>query len=404
MNEINIQKQEAIAEVRTARRPPSCRLAQNPSPHSRHLSVGRLQFLENHLNRVAVQWKQLQFREENGGGRTAKATDHAEEWIMLMLALGIVLTILGAITMEWSTKEQAKSVFEQPKIFHRTIVANTITLVWIGLLIGGLYCLWQYNPKIVMAIIGFYTVPRIFAYLYKESNDRSRAKNVFRIYKQLKLCLPSASDEDIYEQTASMYFRTLRWDEDRIETLIKMMFGDRMVYEDIKDLASFILDLEKPGDSSRGFEKRMEYLAKTDKAIDRAYSAIIDDSPIVKGVPEVEERPELSKGTIEWMKSNGLDVEGMSNEQLAIFSEMDDFYLSNWPVRIIHGLAFAFVIGSLISLIRLDIAKFLILGLGGYVIWLIGHKIQVKRLNEKLREVSIVQYMQERATNNHQKQ
>lgn len=78
-----------------------------------------------------------------------------------MLILGIVLTILGSMLFQWAVKAQSQSVFERPLGFNNPLAVLIINLLWLSLLIGGFYSLWQVNPKIVstvLTLIGIYVV------------------------------------------------------------------------------------------------------------------------------------------------------------------------------------------------------------------------------------------------------
>ncbi|MEX1087289.1 MAG: hypothetical protein WD312_02930 [Candidatus Paceibacterota bacterium] len=313
-----------------------------------------------------------------------------------MLILGIILTVLGFIVFQWAANAQSKSVFERPMIFNRATAVIIINLIWIGLFIGGFYSLWQVSPKIVLTIIGIYAVLWILGYFM--GSEKTRAKKIFKIYRQLKLFRPKASDEEIFRETANAYFRGLRWDEDKIRMTVDAIFEKRIGSKedkDIKDVASSILIFENPhGDfMSYDFRKSMKRFSKKQKAIDDAYNAIIGNAP------KVTERPDLSENTTKWIKSIGFNPDEMTNEQLAVFSEIDDHGKSNWAVRFFYGASLLFLILAGLSLIGLKLGGVLVYGIISFVIWYIGHKIQMKRVSKKFYEASVMKYAQEQAEN-----
>lgn len=313
-----------------------------------------------------------------------------------MLILGIILMVLGFIVFQWAAKAQGGSFLDRPLIFNSAIAVVVINLIWIGLFIGGFYSLWQVNPKIVLTIIGIYAVLWILGYLM--GSEKAKAKKIFKIYRQLKLFRPKASDEEIFRETANAYFRGLRWDENKIRMTVEAIFEKRVGSKedkDIKDVASSILIFESPhGDlMSYDFRKSMKRFSKKQKAIDDAYAAIIGNAP------KVTERPELSENTTKWIKSIGFNPDEMTNEQLAVFSEIDDRGKSNWAVRFFYGVSLVFLILAGLSLIGLKLGGVLVYGLISFVVWYMGHKIQMKRISKKFYEASIMKYAQEQAEN-----
>jgi hypothetical protein len=307
-----------------------------------------------------------------------------------MLILGIILMVLGFIVFQWAANAQSKSVFERPMIFNRATAVIIINLIWVALFVGGFYSLWQVSSKIVLTIIGIYAVLWILGYFM--GSEKAKAKKIFKIYRQLKLFRPRASDEEIFRETANAYFRGLRWDEHKIKMTVDAIFEKRAGSKedkDIKDVADFVLSFESPRDDFMS----LRHFSKKQKAIDDAYTAIIGNSQ------KVTERPDLSKNTSEWIKSIGFNPDEMTNEQLAVFSEIDDHGKSNWAVRLFYGVSLIFLILTGLSLIGLKLGGVLIYGLISFVVWYVGHKIQMKRISKKFYEASIMKYAQEQAEN-----
>ena len=260
--------------------------------------------------------------------------------------------------------------------------------------------MWKVNPKIVLTLIGIYAVLWILGYFL--GSDKAKAKKIFKIYRQLKLFRPKATDEGLFRETANVYFRGLQWDEDKIKMTVDVIFEKRAgskEYKNIKDVANSILIFEGPDDdfgSGFNFERRIKRSSKKEKAIEDAYNTIIGKTQ------KITEHPALSKNTTEWIKSIGLSPNEMSNEQLAVFSEIDDSGKSNWAVRFLYGVAFVFIIITVIDLISLDFSGVVINAVISFVVWSIGNKIQIKRVSKKFYEASIIKYAQQQAENNTQ--
>jgi len=315
-----------------------------------------------------------------------------------MLILGIILTVLGFIVFQWSANAQSKSFLERPMIFNSTVAVLIINLLWLLLFAGGFYSLWKVNPTIVLVIFGIYAVLWIFGYFM--GSEKAKAKKIFGIYKQLKLFRPKTSDQEILRETARIYFSNLRWDEHKIKMTVDAIFEKSVgnkEEKDIKDVASSILIFENPQDDfGRGFdfEGYMKRHTKKQKAMDDAYNAIFGKTQ------KVIERPTLSENTQKWVKSIGLNPDDMSNEQLAVFAEIDDQKKSNWAVRFLYGASFIFLILGVINLVSLEFGAVISNAIISFIFWFIGNKIQMKRISKKFYEASIMKYAQQQAEGN----
>src|SRR3989344_373872 len=310
-----------------------------------------------------------------------------------MLILGIILTVLGFIVFQWAANAQSKSFLERPMIFNSVVAVLIINLLWLALFAGGFYSLWKVNPTIVLVLVGIYAVLWIFGYFM--GSEKAKAKKIFGIYKQLKLFRPKATDQELFRETARIFYSNLRWDEHKIKMTVDAIFEKSTVSKedkDIKDVASSILIFESPHDDfGRGFdfEGYMKRHTKKQKAIDDAYNAILGK------MQKITERPTLSENTDKWVKSIGLNPDEMSNEQLAVFAEIDDAKKSNWAVRFLYGASFIFLILAGLNLLSLELGGVLSNGVVSFVIWFVGHKIQMRRISKKFYEASIMKYAQE---------
>lgn len=315
-----------------------------------------------------------------------------------MLILGIILTILGFIIFQWAANAQSKSFLERPMIFNSTVAVLIINLLWLALFAGGFYCLWKVNPTIVLVLVGIYAVLWVFGYFM--GSKKAKAKKIFGIYKQLKLFRPKATDQELFRETARIYFSNLRWDEHKIKMTVEAIFEKSYSSKedkDIKDIVSSILIFESPHDDfGRGFdfEGYMKRHTKKQKAIDDAYNAVLGK------IQKITERPTLSENTKKWVRGIGLNPDEMSNEQLAVFAEIDDAKKSNWAVRFLYGASFIFLILAGLNLLSLEIGGILFYGIISFVVWFIGNKIQMRRISKKFYEASIMKYAAEQAEKN----
>jgi len=226
-----------------------------------------------------------------------------------MLILGIILTILGVIIFQWSAKAMSEPFYNRPLIFYKTIPVLIINLLWISLLAGGLYSFWQVSYKIVLFLVSIFAILWIVGYFF--GSDKNKAKKFFQIYKQLKLYRPQTKEEDILRETARLYFQNLRWDIEKINSILKIIFDekDREV-KDVKDLFRSVLIFENPSDdfgAGFNFEKYMKESSKKDAAIEWAYKKVFGEQT------KVTERPVLSEDTLRRMRESGLNPDEMSN-------------------------------------------------------------------------------------------
>lgn len=309
-----------------------------------------------------------------------------------MLVLGIFLTILGFFVFQWSANALGKSFIDRPLIFNNTVAILIINLIWIGLLGGGFYFLWQANPKIVLSIIGIFAILWVFNYFM--GSEKIKAKKIFKIYKKLKLFRPVTKEEEIFKETARIYFQSLRWDEDRIDGVINAIFEDRIGLKkdkDIKDIVSSILIFESPHEdfglgSYKSIGKRLEKYSKKAKVIEEAYKAIFGKKT------EVIERPVLSEGTLQRMQQIGLRPEEMSNEQLAAIESLESPGKSHWIAKPFTYLSYGLFILAIISLITLDWKYFLIYLIAALIFGYIGHIIQSRISGKRFTEASIKKF------------
>ncbi|HOV97795.1 MAG TPA: hypothetical protein PLW49_02145 [bacterium] len=308
-----------------------------------------------------------------------------------MLILGIILTILGVIIFQWSAKAMSEPFYNRPLIFYKTIPVLIINLLWISLLAGGLYSFWQVSYKIVLFLVSIFAILWIVGYFF--GSDKNKAKKFFQIYKQLKLYRPQTKEEDILRETARLYFQNLRWDIEKINSILKIIFDekDREV-KDVKDLFRSVLIFENPSDdfgAGFNFEKYMKESSKKDAAIEWAYKKVFGEQT------KVTERPVLSEDTLRRMRESGLNPDEMSNEQLAALEGMENVEKRNWLSKIFSYGSIIFGLGAIINLFTLDIGAFIFSGVVSLVLMYIGYRIQSRIASKKFYEASILKWSQD---------
>lgn len=200
-----------------------------------------------------------------------------------MFILGLILTILGYAILYWSGAETNRPLYMRPPIFNSQVLVAGITLLGLGLIFGGLYCLWQVEPSIVIAIAVIYGIAWVYGYL--SNTFESKAERIFNIYKKTKVARPKADNKTILRKTTKTYFKSLGWDSDRVESTIKTIFdsedslGKMRKTRDIKGLAETILIYEKSSEDffRRGdYKKLMKETRERNEGIEKAYNSVLD--------------------------------------------------------------------------------------------------------------------------------
>ena len=298
-----------------------------------------------------------------------------------MFILGIILIVLGFVVYQWKA-------IERPIVFNK-LISVIINLILIGLFAGGFYSLWQVNPLIVLTIISICGI--LWVINYFRNNDKSRAKEIFKIYRHIKLFHPKIDNEQIIRGTANAYFQRIKQDElttrTVVDTIVEKEIG-RGKDLDILNVAYHIIVFERPcnNSGSPNSRKLMKYYSKKKKATIDAYNVTVGDAqnPI--------EQPKLSKNTIEWAKSMGFNPDEMTNDQLAVFSEIEDLEKSGWAEKILYGISFIFIVLTIINLINFEFGEAMINAVILFWCWHIGYKIQISRINMKLHNATIMDF------------
>jgi len=307
-----------------------------------------------------------------------------------MLIIGIILTVLGLIIFEWSANAENKSSLERPLIFNSVVAVFIINLLCIGLISSGLYSLWRVNPVIVLTILSIYAILWIFGYFL--GSEKTKAKKIFNIYKQLKLFRPQTKKDEIFKKTARIYFKNLRFDEDRIDRIVNAIFEDSIGLKkdrNVKDVASSILFFENSYNNfglDFNFESDLKTCSKRDKAIESAYKAVFGKNG------EVIERPILSEAMLQRIKQMGLNAEEMSNEQLVAIESLENMGKSHWAAKIFSYLSYGLFILAIISLMVLEWGYLLVYSAGAFILGYIGNSIQMKVAGKQFVEASIKKF------------
>jgi len=310
-----------------------------------------------------------------------------------MLLTGILLLIAGIVVFRFVANGQSKSFIDRPMLFNNGIAVLLLHLVWLVLLGLGLYFLWQVQPLIVLVLICVYIALWILGYFM--GSTKSKARKVFKIYKQLKLYKPQSSQQEICALTATSYYKSLNWNERKIQMTVEAILENKTEEDtDIKDIAQSIFNFETNRShfgENFDFKTYLKRSSAEQAAIEAAYEQVIGTNSTSS------ERPELSDAVLQMIATAELNPEEMSNEQLQVFAEMDDHSKSGWIIKILYGIAGASLLLAVISVLFLDWWSVVTYLTVSFALWFIGNKLQMRRISKKFHEASIAKYAMEQS-------
>lgn len=304
-----------------------------------------------------------------------------------MLVLGILLTVAGTFVLVWMAKSYSEPFYNRPLIFNKGISVILINLLWVCLLGSGFYSLWFVNPVFVLIIIiGFIF---LWIYGYYSNTHKYRAKRLLQIYKKLKLYHPLINEQDIVLETAKLYFQSLHWGNEKIDTTLKYItIKDNMNIKQLIREIFIILDENETLRELSNIELYMKRLAKKEAAIEWAYTKVLGEQY------NVLERPSLSESSKKRLLDIGLNPDEMSAEQLAALESMEKIEKNHWSSKIFTFGAVLVGFTGLGYLIQLDIIMFIINGILSIVLLYIGYRIQQRISSNKFHEASIIKWSQ----------
>jgi|SRR3989344_8145451 len=308
-----------------------------------------------------------------------------------MIFLGIILAALGIWIFRWMGKSMDEPFYNRPLIFRKTIAVLIIQVIWMGLLVGGLYCFWQTNHKIVYFLIGGY----IFLWFLGRfmGSDVNKAKKFFKTYKQLKIFRPQTEERDIWHETAKIYLKSIGWDDEKIGYTVNTLFNSEiLVGKNVKDFVRFLFVLEAPDEdfgSMRAFEASLRKTEKRELAINAAYEKVFGLNV------KITERPILSEENTKKLQDSGLNPNEMSDAQLAALEQMENAHKSHWSVSIFYFIGSVFGLSAIISLFKLNFDSLIIYSVFMITFIYIGSYFQTRIANKKFHEASIIKWSEE---------
>jgi Ca2+/Na+ antiporter len=309
-----------------------------------------------------------------------------------MIILGIILVILGFVVMMWSSKAAGEGPLGRPLAFNNPVFVVFVILLWLGLLAAGFYLIWQTSYIIALVSIGVFILFWLFG-LYM-GREKVQAKRIFKIYKKLKLFRPNATDDELYQETAKLYYRQLRKDEREIKSIFEIIFprtdSDFGKFEDVKRLANMLLAMENPSvGSGFDYQKHFKRFDKRERVVEAAYKSIFGKQP------NFTEKPVLSDETLSRLEDLGLEPNEMSDEQLAALESLENPKKSHWLAKPFMFIGFGCAAMAFFSLIYREWESVLFYGIPGLVLSYIGYRIQSRIASKKFIQASIEKYAQE---------
>ena len=262
-----------------------------------------------------------------------------------------------------------------------------ILVVSVGLMLAGLYSLWQANSVVFLVVVGL--VVLVMAGGAMKGRAKSRATRFFKAYQQLQIYRPEATQKELVEEAIRFYLKGTRQEGDA-DSIIRLVCEDGKDLTDLKKIAHMVFTLEDPnGVDIANFERHMKKSEKRMKSVIKAHDQVFAIAP------SQSLKPVLSTDMVKRMKEQGMDPDQMSNEQLAALSTLQDPQKSHWFAQIFLYGGYGCGLLALIRLFALDIPSVVIYVVLGLVLSFIGYKIQSRVASKKFYQASIRKWAEE---------
>lgn len=299
----------------------------------------------------------------------------------------IILLVPGVALFGWMSDAMGKPWYSRPLILHRTVPVTIILVVSVGLMLAGLYSLWQANSVVFLVVVGL--VVLVMAGGAMKGRAKSRATRFFKAYQQLQIYRPEATQKELVEEAIRFYLKGTRQEGDA-DSIIRLVCEDGKDLTDLKKIAHMVFTLEDPnGVDIANFERHMKKSEKRMKSVIKAHDQVFAIAP------SQSLKPVLSTDMVKRMKEQGMDPDQMSNEQLAALSTLQDPQKSHWFAQIFLYGGYGCGLLALIRLFALDIPSVVIYVVLGLVLSFIGYKIQSRVASKKFYQASIRKWAEE---------
>lgn len=162
-----------------------------------------------------------------------------------MLIFGLILIILGVLQFIWVMKWSGKHMLERPLIFLQPILGKFVCLLWLFLLVIGLYFVSLVNYNISFVLIVAFIILVIFT--FKTRSIKTKAKIIINLYKGIRKTHPQSNEGEALELTARKFLEMQGYNEISINSIIKSissiserLFGIVKI-DNIEELAIYLL-------------------------------------------------------------------------------------------------------------------------------------------------------------------
>jgi hypothetical protein len=164
---------------------------------------------------------------------------------VFLLILGLILIILGVLQFNWVMKWSDKHMLERPLIFLKPILGKLISLLWLFLLVIGLYFVWQVNNTIGVGLTAALIILVIIK--FKTRSIENKAKIIINLYKEIRETHLQTDEEETLKLTARKFLEMQGYNETGISSITELIssISERtsgiLRIDNIEDLAVYLL-------------------------------------------------------------------------------------------------------------------------------------------------------------------
>jgi hypothetical protein len=180
-----------------------------------------------------------------------------------MLLVAVIVLILGLYIAWWGHRAE-RALYKLGTVIISSALGWLLIIVSIGLFI--------FNVGIFVGILIFLGSAFLLFYIY--GDERRSTKKILKLYMSIQSRESKKSEPEILRETGIEYYRSLKWDEPRIQDLINGIFDEKEEFptKDILDLTVWLLQFQHPTLQNTWGQRH--------KMAEKIWSTIVNKHPI----------------------------------------------------------------------------------------------------------------------------
>jgi hypothetical protein len=181
----------------------------------------------------------------------------------ILLIIGLSLVIIGVLQFLWVMNYLDKNILDWPSILLKPFIRKLISILWILLLMIGLYFIWQVHQNIVLILIAVFIILAIYKSL--ANSLKTKAKTIINLYKGVRKAHPLTNENELLEYTARKFLEKQGYKESRINSIIKSISEDLFSMLKVNDIENLTIYLLYHAQPSKEITSKID--AKIQKAV-----------------------------------------------------------------------------------------------------------------------------------------